>query len=81
MDMRKEVDDKIALNAIRREPLKAQREKAKAKLMLKVFNQMGPKSQTNIFKYKNKYQIMNLVTSLPLFVYRSHVARASKKVS
>ena len=38
MDMRKEVDDKIALNAIRREPLKAQREKAKAKLMLKVFN-------------------------------------------
>ena len=54
MDMRKEVDDKIALNAIRREPLKAQREKAKAKLMFKVMNQMGTMSLTNLFNYKKE---------------------------
>lgn len=35
-------------------PLKAQREKAKAKLMFKVLNKMRPKSLTNLFTYKNE---------------------------
>ncbi len=44
----------IALHALDWEPLKLMRKKAKAKLMYKTLNKMGPESLTNLFTYKRE---------------------------
>ena len=42
MNMKNEVDHLVALSALGWKPLKAERNKAKAKLMFKVLNKMCP---------------------------------------
>ena len=54
MNMNNEVDHLVALSALGWEPLKAERKKAKAKLMFKVLNKMCPKSLTQLFTYKSE---------------------------
>ena len=49
MNMCNDVESTVALNALGWEPLKAERKKAKAKLMFKLLNGMGPKSLSNLF--------------------------------
>jgi hypothetical protein len=46
-----DIDHTIALHALSWEPLKSMREKAKAKIMYKIWNKMGPESLTNLFTY------------------------------
>ena len=48
MNMCNDVESTVALNALGSEPLKAERKKAKAKLMFKLLNGMGPKSLSNL---------------------------------
>ena len=57
---RNEVDQQSALNALGCEPLKAQRRKAKAKIMFKILNNMGQKCLNNLFTYKNELLNYNL---------------------
>ncbi len=52
--MNNDVDYSIALHALDWEPFKLMRKKAKAKLMYKTFNKMGPESLTNLFTYKSE---------------------------
>ena len=54
MNMNNDVESTVALNALGWQPLQAERKKAKAKLMLKLLNEMGPKSLSNRFNYKNE---------------------------
>ena len=50
-----DVESAVALNALGWEPIKAERKKAKAKLMFKLLNGMGPKSLSNLFDCKNEF--------------------------
>ena len=62
-----DVESTVALNALGWEPLEAERKKAKAKLMFKLLNEMGPKSLFNLFNYKNEltdYELRNVSNSL-----------------
>jgi hypothetical protein len=59
-DMNNDVNHSIALRALGWEPLKTERKKAKAKMMYKVLNKMGPKSLTNLFSYKSEKTNYNL---------------------
>ena len=54
MNMNNDVESTVALNALGWQLLQAERKKAKAKLMLKLLNEMGPKSLSNRFNYKNE---------------------------
>ena len=54
LNISNEVDHSIALHALGWQPLKAERKKAKAKMMYKVLNKISPKSLTNLFTYKNE---------------------------
>ncbi len=54
LNMSNDVNHSIALHALGWQPLKAERKKAKAKMMYKVLNKMGPKSLANLFTYKNE---------------------------
>ena len=50
-------------------PLKTERKKAKAKMMYKLLNNMGPESLTNLFTYKSEmtnYNLRNISSSLSL---------------
>jgi hypothetical protein len=58
--MNNDVNHSIALRALGWEPLKTERKKAKAKMMYKVLNKMGPKSLTNLFSYKSEKTNYNL---------------------
>jgi hypothetical protein len=49
--MSNDVNHSIALCELGWEPLKTLRKKAKAKMMYKLLNKMGPKSLTNPFSY------------------------------
>ena len=52
-----------------RESLKTERKKAKAKIMYKILNKMGPKSLTNSFSYKSEktdYPLPDIFSSLCL---------------
>ena len=51
MNMSNDIDSSIALSALGWEPLKLMRKRAKAKLMYKTLNKMGPESLTNLFTY------------------------------
>ena len=43
------------------EPLKIERKKAKAKMIYKVFNKMGPQSLTKLFSYKSDKTDQNII--------------------
>ena len=60
MNMNNDVDHSIALHAFGWKPLKTERKKAKAKMMYKVLNKMGPKSLTTLFSYKSEKTNYNL---------------------
>lgn len=60
LNMNNDVDHSIALRTLGWEPLKNERKKAKAKMMYKVLNKMGPKSLTNLFSYKSEKTNYNL---------------------
>ena len=66
MYVSKDVESTVALNALGWEPLEAERKKAKAKLMFKLLNEIGPKSLFNLFNYKNEltdYELRNVSNS------------------
>ena len=44
-----EIDQQTALDALRWEPLKEQRKKAKTKILLKILIDMGPKCLNDLF--------------------------------
>ncbi len=79
MDMSNDANHSIALRALGWEPLKTERKKAKAKMMYRVLNKMGPKSLTNLFSYKSertikvREQTTTFGTSLVALVYQNHV--------
>ena len=67
--MNNDVDYTIALNSLGWETLQVQRKKAKAKLMFKLLNNLGPKSLTKLFTKKcevTKYDLRNSSISLHL---------------
>ena len=69
MNMNNDVDYTIALNSLGWETLEVQRKKAKAKLMFKLLNNLGPKSLTKLFTKKcevTKYDLRNSSISLHL---------------
>ena len=49
MNMSNDTDDSVALKALGWKTLKVERKKAKAKMMYKLLNNMGPQSLTNLF--------------------------------
>ena len=67
--MSNDADSKIALDALGWEPLNVERKKAKAKLMFKLLNDMGPKSLSSLFSYKNEnthYELRDISNALVL---------------
>ena len=48
LNVSNDVEHNIALRALGWEPLQMERKKAKAKIMYKLLNKMGPKSLTNV---------------------------------
>ena len=54
MNMSNDIDSSIALSALGWEPLNLIRKRAKAKLMYKTLNKMGPESLANLFTYKSE---------------------------
>ena len=54
MNMSNDVAHTVALQALGWGPLKLMIKKAKAKLMYKTLNKMGPESLTNLFTYKSE---------------------------
>ena len=49
-----------------------ERKKAKAKIMYKLLNKMGPKSLTNYFRIRVRKQIITFGTFLVVFAYQNH---------
>ena len=75
LNMSNDVNHSIALCELGWEPLKTLRKKAKAKMMYKVLNKMGPKSLTNLFSYKcekTNYHLRDISTGLCLPKHRSN---------
>ena len=75
LNMSNDVNHSIALCELGWEPLKTLRKKAKAKMMYKVLNKMGPKSLTNLFSYKcekTNYHLRDISTGLCLPKPRSN---------
>ena len=69
MNMRNDIDHSVALQALNWVPLKTERKKAKANMMYKLLNNMGPESITNLFTYKSEmtnYNLRNISSSLSL---------------
>ena len=60
LDVSNDVNDTIALHTLHWEPLSAERKKAKAKMMFKIVNKMGPKSLTDLFSNKSEETEYNL---------------------
>ena len=60
LNMSNEVDHSTALHALGWESLKTERKKAKAKIMYKILNKMGPKSLANLFSRKSEKTDYNL---------------------
>ena len=66
-----DVDHSVALHVLGWEPLDIRRKKAKARMMYKTLNNIGPESLTKLFHCKNettKYNLRNLVA----FVCHNH---------
>ena len=69
MNMSNDIDHSVALQTLSWVPLKTERKKAKAKMMYKLLNNMGPESLTNLFTYKSEmtnYNLRNISSSLSL---------------
>ena len=69
MKMTNDVDHSIALRALGWKTLEVERKKAKAKMMYKLLNNMGPQSLTNLFTYKgnmNNYNLRNISSTFCL---------------
>ena len=60
MNMSNDIDHSVALQALGWVPLKTERKKAKAKMMYKILNKMGPESLTTLFTYKGEMTNHNL---------------------
>jgi hypothetical protein len=60
MNMSNDTDNSVALQALGWKTLKVERRKAKAKMMYKLLNNMGPQSLTNLFTYKSEMTSYNL---------------------
>ena len=58
--MSNDTDNSVALQALGWKTLKVERRKAKAKMMYKLLNNMGPQSLTNLFTYKSEMTSYNL---------------------
>ena len=58
--MSNDTDHSVALKALGWKTLKVERKKAKAKMMYKLLNDMGPQSLTNLFTYKGEMTSYNL---------------------
>ena len=69
MNMSNDTDHSVALQALGWKTLKVERRKAKAKMMYKLLNNMGPQSLTNLFTYKSEmtsYNLRNVSSTLCL---------------
>ena len=69
LNVSNDVEHNIALHALGWEPLQMERKKAKAKIMYKLLNKMGPKSLTNLFSYKSEntnYHLRDISSGLCL---------------
>ena len=69
MNMSNDVHHSVVLQALGWKTLEAERKKAKAKMMYKLLNNMGPQSLTNLFTYKDEvtsYNLQNISSSLCL---------------
>ena len=69
MNMSNDTDHYVALQALGWKTLKVERRKAKAKMMYKLLNNMGPQSLTNLFTYKGEmtsYNLRNISSTLCL---------------
>jgi hypothetical protein len=67
--MSNDVDHSIALCAFGWKPLHIMRKKAKARMMYKTINGIGPESLTNLFTYKNEitnYRLRSISSGLCL---------------
>ena len=69
LDASNDVNHSIALRTLGWEPLSMERKKAKAKMMFKILNNMGPRSLTDLFSYKSEktdYHLRDISKSLCL---------------
>ena len=69
MNMSNDTDHSVALQALGWKTLRVERKKAKAKMMYKLLNNMGPQSLTNLFTYKSEmtsYNLRNVSSTLCL---------------
>ena len=69
LDASNDVNHTIALHTLGWEPLSMERKKAKAKMMFKILNNMGPRSLTDLFSYKSEkteYHLRDISKSLCL---------------
>ena len=69
LDASNDVNHTIALRTFGWEPLSMERKKAKAKMMFKISNNMGPRSLTDLFLYKSEkteYHLRDISKSLCL---------------
>ena len=72
LNVSNDVEHSIALRALGWEPLQMERKKAKAKIMCKLLNKMGPKSLTNYLRIRVRKQIITFGTFLVVFAYQNH---------
>ena len=70
LNVSNDVEQTIALRALSWEPLQTERKKAKAKLMYKLLNKIGPKLL--FFRIKVRKQIVTLGTFQMVFAYQNH---------
>ena len=80
MNMSNDVDHLVDLDALAWKPLKAERKKAKAKLMFKLLNKMDPKSLTELFTFKSEmsnYELRDIKSTLCLSQPRTNCMKKS----
>ena len=80
-NMSNDEDRSIALRTLGWEPLDIMRKKAKARMMRKTLNTLGPESLSNLFTYKNEqknYELRSVSSGLCLQQPRTN---GMKKVS
>jgi hypothetical protein len=70
--MSNDVDHSIALCALGWKPLDIMRKKAKATMMYKTLNGIGPESPTNLFTYKNEITNIDSEVFQVVFVCHNH---------
>ena len=71
--MSNDVHQTAVLHALGWKTLEAERKKAKAKMMYKLLNNMGPQSITKLFTYKDEVTNYNLRNISSNFVNHIHV--------